>query len=85
MLPTILKGGFMSHFYGTLQGNRGEASRGGSKDSGITSYTASWRGAVRVRLYVKDSVDMAYVELVPWQGQGTNQLLYDGPVAGQTE
>lgn len=41
----------MAHFYGTLQGNRGEASRLGTKDSGITTYAASWEGAVRVHIW----------------------------------
>lgn len=38
----------MSHFYGTVQGNRGEATRGGSKNSGMDTATASWEGSVQV-------------------------------------
>lgn len=72
----------MSHFYGTLQGSRGEATRGGSKGSGIASYTASWEGAVHTQLWENDGVDMCRVELVPWHGHGTNQVLYIGPVRG---
>ena len=74
----------MSQFYGTLQGNRGKASRHGSKSSGITTYAASWGGAVRVEVY-EDSTgkEMARVELVPWHGAGINKLLYEGPVSGK--
>lgn len=72
----------MAHFYGTLQGARGEATRGGSKQSGIETYTASWEGAVNVRLwYDKDAnADMAEVSLVKWHGRGASHVLYHGPV-----
>lgn len=33
----------MSHFYGYLQGHRGEATRCGSANSGITSTIKSWQ------------------------------------------
>jgi len=42
----------MSHFYGTLQGNRGEATRCGTKKSGIETYAASWKGAIRCHTYI---------------------------------
>lgn len=72
----------MSHFYGTLQGNRGEKTCGGSKDSGLKTYTASWEGAIRVFTYHSKSTDkdMVEIRMVPWQGQGVEVLLYDGPV-----
>jgi hypothetical protein len=38
----------MSHFYGSVQGNRGEATRGGSKDSGIFGHIRGWNVGVRV-------------------------------------
>ena len=41
----------MSHFYGSVKGNRGEATRGGSKYSGYTSYCAGWGGGIEVRLW----------------------------------
>ena len=75
----------MSQFYGTLQGNRGKASRCGSKSSGITTYATSGSGAVRVEVY-EDSTgrEMTLVELVKWHGAGSNQVLYEGPVSGKT-
>ena len=71
----------MSRFYGTVQGNRGEASRGGSTSSGLTTYCASWRGAIRCAAYVdKDGKDCVRVEKTTWQGAGEYKLLYDGPI-----
>jgi hypothetical protein len=70
----------MAHFYGLLQGARGEASRLGTKSSGLQTVAASWQGAVNVQLYGKDGVDCARIEKRPWHGQGESKLLYDGPV-----
>jgi hypothetical protein len=72
----------MAHFYGSISGQRGPASRLGSKKSGLQTTAASWQGAVRTTLYEKAGVDCALVELVPWHGQGAHQKLYDGPVSG---
>ncbi len=72
----------MAHFYGTLSGNRGDASRLGTADSGLRVTACSWEGAVHVRLYMQDGKDYAHVKLAQHHGHGTNQTLYDGPVAG---
>ncbi len=61
----------MSHFYGTLEGSRGEASRCGSKDSGITTYAAGWSGAIRVHVWQDEAGNDCFdVDLVPWQSSG---------------
>ena len=66
----------MSHFYGTLKGSRGEATRGGTKSSGMTTYTAGWRGAVHVEVYTQaDGRDAFMVSLVPWQGSGGESVV----------
>ena len=36
----------MSTFYGTLTGNKGTATRCGTKDSGIRASVQSWKGSV---------------------------------------
>lgn len=72
----------MAHFYGTVKGQRSEASRIGHKSSGLTTVAASWQGAVRVILYEQDGTDMAHVWLVPWYGAGTTRTIYNGPVSG---
>ena len=63
-----------------LQGQRGKASRLGSVSSGLDVTAASWSGAVRTRLYVRDGVDWVTVELMRWHGSGTERELYSGPV-----
>jgi hypothetical protein len=72
----------MAHFYARIAGRRGPASRLGTRSSGIEATAASWQGAVRVRLYERDGVDMADVSLIPWHGNGRHVALYSGPVAG---
>ena len=78
----------MSHFYGTVQGNRGEATRGGSKNSGLITHTASWSGSVVSNAFEhkdKDGVkeDWVEVSLSPWRGNGNRVLLYRGPISGR--
>lgn len=71
----------MSHFYGTLQGNRGEVTRTGSKNSGITAYSASWNGAIRVHVYAdKDGNDCYRIDQTTWQGHGVNRPIAEGKI-----
>ena len=44
----------MSRFYGEVVGNRGPATRGGSKDSGIRGHIRGWSSGGEVRCYVND-------------------------------
>lgn len=44
----------MSHFYGTLQGSRGAATRCGTRRSGISASAQSYNGSITVEL---DDVD----------------------------
>lgn len=60
----------MARFYGTLRGNRGEATRMGTPTSGLTTYAAGWRGAIRVRVFASGDVDRFIVERVPWMSSG---------------
>ncbi len=71
----------MSHFYGTLQGNRGEVTRTGSKNSGITTYSASWDGAIRVHVYMdKDGNDCYRIAQTTWHGYGINEPIAEGKI-----
>jgi len=74
----------VAHFYATLRSRQGEASRLGTKASGMDATVASWQGAVSVRLWHDSATDtdMADVSLIPWNGAGNNVPLYAGPVAG---
>ena len=75
----------MAQFRGWIKGQRGQASRLGSKNSGLAANLASWQGSVTVSLWTTDDgVDMARVELAPHtNGAGEYRLLYDGPVSGK--
>lgn len=74
----------MAQFIGCVKGTRGEASRLGTKKSGLTCIAASWLGAVSVSLRhdEKGDTDIAVVRLIPWRGAGVHLDLYDGPVGG---
>jgi hypothetical protein len=70
----------MSHFYGTLRGNRGEATRCGTQNSGMETWAASWSGAIRVVLWYdgENKVNKYQVCEHPWHGIGTTKLLAEG-------
>jgi len=70
----------MSHFYGTVEGNRSPATRCGHKTSGIQTAAASYEGSVRVSIEHVDGKDIATVRLAPWMGTGVHKVLYRGPV-----
>ena len=70
----------MSHFYGALQGGRGQATRCGHKSSGINTVAASWDGSVSVNIEHVNGEDVATVSLAPWHGNGVSKVLYRGPV-----
>jgi hypothetical protein len=75
----------MSHFYGTVGGqSSGEATRRGSKNSGLRVAAASWQGAVYVYLFHDEGTgkDCYRVELGPWKGNGrsSTQILASGEI-----
>lgn len=72
----------MAHFYGTIKGQRGQASRLGSAKSGLEVRAASYSGAVAVWLHEVAGVTIARVELDTHHGAGVSRVLYDGPVSG---
>jgi len=74
----------MAHFIGSVQGQRGEASRLGGKKSGLTAYAASWQGGVRVSLYYDETTgkDRVCVALAKHYGAGSDHVIYEGPVDG---
>lgn len=48
----------MSTFYGSIQGNRGAATRGGSRSSGIKASAQSWNGSVITELSYNDKDEL---------------------------
>lgn len=72
----------MSHFYGTVQGNRGEGTRAGHKNSGLETYAASYRGAIYVRLDHDEATgkDRFTVSQTIWQGAGIREEIASGVI-----
>jgi len=48
----------MSTFYGLIEGNRGAATRGGSRDSGFRSSCQSWNGSVITTMRYNDKDEL---------------------------
>jgi len=69
----------MAEFYGSCQGERGEAHRLGHW--GMRVVAASWHGGIAINLS-KDANDNvhAVVEMINWHGNGRNRVLYRGPI-----
>ena len=77
----------MSHFYGTLQGNRGAATRQGTIHSGFSAVAASWDGCIiRVKLYHnKDTgADRFLICQDSWHGHGVYEVLAEGELGKRT-
>lgn len=56
----------MSHFYASIQGSRGEATRRGTKSSGMTSHTHGWHFGVKVVMRTDENgEDVADIYLTP--------------------
>jgi hypothetical protein len=71
----------MAHFYGTLKGARGEATRCGSKKSGIATTAAAWGGAITTEVYIDaQGRDCFRVTQRPWSGSGVYELLAEGVI-----
>ena len=69
----------MSHFYGSIQGARGGATRTGTKNSGLITHAAGWGGAIRTTVFQDEQGrDCFKVEEVPWQGAGVSEVLTTG-------
>ena len=70
----------MSHFYGYIHGNRGEATRCGTKDSGYTAWAQGWEGRISISLWYNetDDVDMFRVCLNSCHGYGSSTVLAEG-------
>ena len=75
----------MSHYYGAIHGSRNTpVTRCGTKVSGITSYTASWDGAIETNMWFNETEDQDYVEInrVLWPEKRLLKTIYRGPLAG---
>ncbi len=77
----------MSHFYGTLNGSRGEATRCGDKKTGLAAVAASYEGAVMAHVYhnAEAKADYVRIDFIKWHGEGRSLTIYDGPVNPRDE
>ncbi len=71
----------MSEFYGFVQGNRGPATKGGSKASGIAAAAQSWDGSVSVELFYKDGQIHCRIHAGPGSTSNPGYCLYYGPLS----
>lgn len=67
----------MAALYGGIQGNRGEATRTGSANSGIRSYVQTWDARVTVQLQADGTCQVTAQD---WQRGGSPVVLFDGNV-----
>lgn len=51
----------MAQFYASMQGNRGQATRMGTKNSGLTAHVRGWNIGVRVCLTHRDGEDVVTI------------------------
>lgn len=58
----------MAQFYASIQGNRGEATRMGTKSSGISGHIRGWNVGARVVVSHEDGVDIVRV----WKTGGSS-------------
>ena len=65
----------MSRFYGSLKGNRGEATRCGTAKSGINSHARGWHIGARVSCFVnQDGQDEVWIRLTGGSSNPSQQL-----------
>ena len=69
----------MAHFYGEIQGNRGEATRMGTKDSGFSGHIRGWKVGGSVNCNYNESKDRDEVSIYATggSGYGNNEHLAD--------
>jgi hypothetical protein len=76
----------MSFYYGTVQGGTSEASRQGTKKTGLVTHTASMEGAVKVVLDYDDKLEkvVATISLTSWPyaNAGIDRHLMTIPIDG---
>jgi hypothetical protein len=71
----------MAHFYGNLKGSRGEATRCGTANSGLSVSARSWQGSVHLALYVNaDGVTRCRILASTGSTSHPEATLWDGDI-----
>lgn len=66
----------MSHFYASIQGQKGLATRCGSKSSGIVGHIRTWEFGIEVQIQHVNGKDIAYLYKTSGSNGGSdNELL----------
>ncbi len=63
----------MARFYGSMQGNRGEATRMGTPNSGLSAHIRGWDIGVRVELSVDEATGKDRVTLHQTSGSNSHE------------
>jgi len=84
----------MSHFYATIptSSRKTTLTAQGTAHTGITTYTASWKGCIQTRLYEYEGKDWFEVTMKPWRDVndddsepvGDSQVLASGLVGDRS-
>lgn len=71
----------MSHFYGSVQGGRGKATRCGHVGTGLRVTAQSFTGSIIVQLAVVNGEDSVAIYVSKGSTTKADYCLYDGPIA----
>lgn len=75
----------MSHFYGSLKGNRGEATRAGSKSSGIKSSVQSYEGSIITHFLELDGEIHYSIEVAKGSSSFGQKVIKSGKISELVE
>lgn len=75
----------MAHFYGTMQGNRGETSRMGSIASGITAHVRGWNSGLRVTGFVNSDGNDCFEVVVTRGSNDPSPISHLGEIREETD
>jgi hypothetical protein len=70
----------MARFYGSIQGDRGEATRLARSPSGLRASAQTWNGSVVTTVYGKDGEDYVRIAVSGGSSAYGDHILYDGPM-----
>lgn len=70
----------MSRFYASIQGNRGEATRQGTEESGIVGHIRGWDAGIRVHGYVNGEGEDEFDVWVTFGSNASGSSIYIGKV-----
>lgn len=65
----------MSHFYGRIQGSRGEATRCGTKSSGLTVSANGWNIGASITLSYDDETGLDTIRIIINKGSNDSSAI----------